>query len=776
MSTIQIRGARENNLTGVNVDLPRGALIALTGPSGSGKSSLAIDTLHAEGQRRLVEALGAGRSYRLRRPDADLITGLPPTIGVLQHATRSRRSTLGSLTEVAPLLRTLAAHTGIAHCPHCDAPLLVRSPEQITAALCQRSAGSRLTILAPIRYSSGPGRLLDEIHQQGFARIRINGILHRLDDTPALRPDAHPTIEVVVDRIKVQPEKRARIFEAIQAALAAGDGRVMIQTLPDEPLLQFAAHPYCFTHDLSLPTLTPQRLSPNVPEGCCEECDGLGCDSCHGTGLSDTAQRLRLAGRTLLDWLTTEARSIAAWLTELPVQPGAAPLREELRRRIDLLLQLGLGHLPLGRKATDLSTGEHCRARLIGQTGHELSGVLFIIDEPSTGLHPADLPKVVAYLRHLRDAGNTVLVVDHHPAVLAAAGHHVRLGPGAGPAGGTLLHSGLPQLGMPSPLPRCQPGPAAEPAIVLSGAQGRNLKHVTLCVPRGAWTAVCGVSGSGKSALVSDTLAPAIRQHLRQKASPLPFEAISGLDGIKRLLLLDRAPMGRTWRSCTATALGVWSNIRTLLSTTRTARIRGFGPERFSFNRTGGRCEACQGAGRQRLSLDYLPDAVVRCAVCEGRRFDEATLSVQYKGASVHDILQMRVSEARQLFVNQPRILRILTALSDVGLGYLALGQTADTFSGGEAQRIRLASELARTGARSPLSDTVIVLDEPAAALHADDVIPVRDALRRLVSRGATLVTVATAPALLHAADHLVVMGPAAGPDGGTVVEQGRPG
>jgi len=773
---LQVRGARENNLQNLDIDLPRGGIIVLTGPSGSGKSSLAIDTLHAEGQRRLIEALGAGRSYRLRRPAVSLITGLPPTVGVLQHATRSSRSTVGTLTETGPLLRTLAAHDGVCHCPVCDKPLPALPAEHITARLAALPQGTRLTLLAPVRQRDlAPARILDEIHLQGFARVRIDGELCRLDEAPALTGDTRPTIEVVIDRIKVTPDKRARIFEAVQTALAAGDGRLMALTTPDAPLLQMADHPYCFDHDCTLPRLTPRRLSAGSAEGTCETCSGSGCDTCDSTGLSDTALGVRLGGRPLRDWLVSPLSDVQAWLTALETQAGAAALRAELSRRLDVLLGLKLGHLPLSRRAPALSTGEHGRARLAGQTGHALSGVMFVIDEPSAGLHPAELPALSVYLRSLRDAGNTVLVVDHHPAILAAADHHLRFGPGAGPAGGRLLYSGPPEPVKADAMPTTTGKTPSRSVIKLVGARGKNLRGLTFVAPKGKWTAVSGVSGSGKTALISETLAPAVAQHLGQKGSPLPFDKLTGVSKLRRLLQLDRAPLGRSWRSCTATAVGVWTSVRNLLSSTRASKIRGFGPERFSFNRAGGRCEACLGAGRRRLDLDYLPDAVVTCEVCEGRRFDGATLSVEYRGASVHDILQMSINEARQHFANQPRILRTLTALSDVGLGYLPLGQTADTFSGGEAQRVRLAGELARSGPSTALGDTLVVLDEPAAALHPDDVGPIRDALRRLVSRGATLVTVASAPALLRAADHLVILGPGAGPDGGDIVEQGAP-
>lgn len=772
-STIQVRGARQNNLQNLDINLPRGTIIVLTGPSGSGKSSLAVDTLHAEGQRRLVEALGAGRSHSLRRPDVSLITGLPPTVGVLQHAHRSQRSTLGTLTEAGPLLRTLTAHDGVCHCPRCDKPLPALPAERIAAALGALDEGTRLTLLAPVS-SDNPARLLDEIHLQGFARVRIDGAMHRLDEAPALSGPDH-TIEIVVDRIKVSAAKRARLFEGVQTALAAGAGRLIALSGGDEPL-RYADHPHCFDDDLSLPALTPRQLSVGSPEGACPDCEGAGCATCHDTGLGPLPRRARLGGKPLQQWLTAPIADVAGWLTELETQPGAAPLRAELARRLDVLLSLGLGHLPLCRRAPDLSTGEHGRARLAGQTGHELSGVLFVIDEPSAGLHPAEIPALTAHLRALKEAGNTVLVVDHHPAVLAAADHHLQFGPGAGPQGGQLLHSGPPLPVKAEPMPSAAGGPPSGRAITLSGARGKNLRGADLHAPLGQWTAVCGVSGSGKTALVTETFAPALAAAIGQKGAPLPHDALQGADKVARLITLDRAPIGRSWRSCTATAVGVWTSIRNLLSSTRAARIRGFGPERFSFNRAGGRCEACQGAGHRKLSLDYLPDAVVLCEICEGRRFDGATLSVEYGGATVHDILQMSVTAARKHFANQPRILRMLTALSDVGLGYLPLGQTADTFSGGEAQRVRLAGELARTGPAADLSATVMVLDEPAAALHPDDVAPIRDSLRRLVSRGATLVTVATTPALLRAADHLVVMGPGAGPEGGTVTAQGRPG
>ncbi|MEL6345143.1 MAG: hypothetical protein AAFV53_18695 [Myxococcota bacterium] len=775
-TTLKVRGARQNNLRNIDLDLHRDQLIVFTGPSGSGKTSLAIDTLHSEGQRRLIEALGAGRRFDLSRPDVDVITGLPPTIGVLQHAQVQSRSTVGSLTETGPLLRSLSAHHGIVHCAICDRPLPALPAERIAATLADLAEGSRLTFLAPVRRQQDGDlhRLLQEIHAQGFARVRIDGEMYHLEDAPQVNPDHPHDLEVVVDRVKVSPDRTARIFEAVQTSLAAGDGRLIVLCATSRGAvadpLQFADHPYCFVDDVRWPRPTPRALSANAPEGACEHCGGRGCAVCAHTGLGPLARQVRLGEHSLQHLLTAPLSATRETLSSLPPVHGAEALQAELDRRLKTLIDLGLGHLPLSRRAPELSSGERSRTRLAGQTGHQLSGVLFVLDEPTAGLHEQDLPGVISYIKQLREGGNTVLVIDHHPLVVHNADVEVRFGPGAGPNGGLIIHNGPPQPTQQPSIPNITPRRFSG-GLRLEGASGRNLDAISVRFPNGKWTAVFGVSGSGKSTLISATLAPAVAVALGQKGEPLPYRRLTGTKGVQRLLHLDRGPVSRSARSSTATAVGVWTSIRNLLASTRSARIRGFGPQRFSFNRAGGRCEACQGVGHRTLQLDYLPDAVVICEVCEGRRFDAATLSVEYKGASVHDILEMSVDQARTHFANQPRILRMLTALRDVGLGYLPLGQTADTFSGGEAQRLRLASELARAR-RDSLADTVVILDEPAAALHPDDAHHIIDSLKRLVSRGATVITVAYQPALLAAADHLIEMGPGAGPDGGTIIGQ----
>lgn len=747
MQTIEIRGAREHNLDSVDLTLPRGALIAVTGPSGSGKSSLALDTLHAEGQRRLVEALGAARQLRLARPDVDLITGLPPTIGLSQLSRASARSTVGTLTETRRLLDTLAAHEGLLRCPACDRPLPVHTAEQITAELVEQD-GARLTLLAPLhRGIAGEiGRLLDELHRQGFARIQLDGTQHLIEDAPQVNPEVPHDLDLVIDRIRIAPKHRERLFSSLRIGLSAGQGQV-IAVLGDERR-SFADHPRCFHDGTTLPAPTPRTIAH--PE------------------------QLYLGTHSLADLVLMPATVLMDHLSGLTLSEPGAAVRTELSRRLKILTSLSLGHLPVARTSTALSTGELSRVRLAGCTANQLSGVLYVIDEPTAGLHPDDLPPVLSHLRRLVDSGNTAVIIDHHPALLSISDLQVRFGPGAGPEGGKVLHCGPPQPEPSLPFPAPTPQELTGAVIRLTGATGGNLTGVDAVFPRGKWTAICGVSGSGKSTLLSGTLVPAIQRLLGQNAEPLTHTRLSGLSGIRRLLTLERTPPGRQRRSVTATAAKLWTPIRGLLASTRSARIRGFGADRFSFNRPGGRCEACQGAGRQRVELDYLPGADVVCEVCEGRRFDRATLSVEFKGATVHDILQMTVDEARRHFASQPRILRILTALSEVGLGYLPLGQTANTLSGGEGQRIRLAAELSRAVGHG-LEDVVVVLDEPAAALHPTDAERITASLLKLVSRGATLITVAYQPGLLAAADHLIVMGPGAGPAGGNIVAAGPP-
>lgn len=747
MQTIEIRGAREHNLDAVDLSLPRGRLIAVTGPSGSGKSSLALDTLHAEGQRRLVEALGATRALRLSRPDVDLITGLPPSIGLSQLSRATARSTVGTLTETRRLLNTLAAHEGLLHCPACRRPLPVHTTEQITTALLQHD-GARLTLLAPLRRGAveAVGRLLDELHRQGFARVQLNGEQHLIEETPEVKPGTPHDLDLVIDRIRIGARHQERLFSSLRTALSAGQGQVIAEL--GKQRLSFADHPRCPDDGSTLPAPTPRNITH--PE------------------------RLHLGSLSLADLIAMPAAELIDYLTGLTLSEPGEAVRAELCRRLQLLTALGLGHLPISRSTTMLSTGELSRVRLAGCSANELSGILYVIDEPTAGLHPDDLPMVLRHLRAMVDSGNTAVVIDHHPALLTISDLQVQFGPGAGPLGGKVLHCGPPQLAHALPFPVPGPEAPAGHAIRLTGATGGNLVGVDAAFPRGKWTAICGVSGSGKSTLLTGTLVPAIQAALGQTQEPLPHSTLTGLIGIRRLLTLDRTPPGRQRRSVTATAAGLWTPIRALLASTRSARIRGFGPDRFSFNRPGGRCEACQGAGRQRVELDYLPGADVVCEVCEGRRFDRATLLVEFKGATVHDILQMTVDAARLHFSSQPRLLRILTALSEVGLGYLPLGQTANTLSGGEGQRIRLAAELSRAAGGS-LEDVVVILDEPAAALHPSDAEHITTSLLRLVRRGATLITVAYQPSLLSAADHLIVMGPGAGPDGGRILAAGPP-
>lgn len=774
MSMLQIRGAKENNLQCISLDIPLGDITVLTGPSGCGKSSLAVDTILAEGQRRLIAALGGTTPARLKRPDVDLIANLPPTIGVLQQNQPGSHVSFGHVTEVYSLLCSLLLTDGIPHCPHCHSPTPVHTVASITNTLMALPEQTRLRIQAPVTYQGPVSTLLDEIHRQGFARIVVDGQMERLDELNDGSVQEGASIAVVVDRLRPRPQTQDRIFEAIQTALAAGNGCVEVFTDPDTPPLRFADHPHCFHDGVRQPHLSMQRLSPQSAQGQCDRCCGEGCKACRHTGIHQQACWVFLAQHPLHHWLNAPISQLAAALHPFSPTASGRPILEDLQRRLSILMQLGLDDVPLRRRAVSLSTGELGRARLAGQTSHGLSGVLFVLDEPSTGLHPADIPSLIAHLQYLNKQGNTLLLVDHHPALLDIADHHIALGPGAGPEGGTICHQGPPRQVSPTAFPDCAPLSSIRDGIWLRGARGRNLNNLDLFVPRSKWTAVCGVSGSGKTALVIDTFTAALQCMLGQNAVPLPFDALEGAEDIERVLFLDRTALGRTWRSCTATAVNIWTPIRNLLASTKQARIRGFGPERFSFNRAGGRCEACQGAGRQRLQLPHLPFAVVMCEACNGRRFEQSTLSVEYKGASVADILQMSVQQAQAHFVHHPSLLDALSALNDVGLGYLHLGQTADAISGGEAQRIRLANLLSR-GRRRDLSRTVIVMDEPTAALHPQDVAPISESLRRLVSRGATLLTATGSPTLLRAADCMSILGPGGGSQGGNIVNSGHP-
>ncbi len=808
---IRIRGASEHNLRAIDLDLPRERLIVFTGPSGSGKSSLAFDTLHAESQRRFVEALSSHVRQQFgptRKPAYELLTGLTPSIGVAQRGlvSPSPRATVGALTELHDLLRVLWARLGEPHCPRCDRAVSRTPADAVVRALAALPEGARLVVCAPVVRArfGGLQPVLTGLAGQGFARVRIDGTTLAIEDVPPIDARTPHTLDVVIDRLKMGPaflhDRRERLQEAVDTALRVGRGALIAEIDGVDRL--FTSVLRCLACAVDLPEPSPRLFSFNSPAGACPACQGLGrvpdrpspdptlsltegtCPACSGARLGPASRAVTVGGRSLPAFAALSLTDARTALAALPEGPVLAPLREELNRRLDFLLRTGLGYLSLDRSAATLSGGELQRLRLAAQAGNQLSGVLYVLDEPTAGLHPEDTRALVAVLQDLRDAGNTVLVVEHDLDVVRAADLVVDFGPGAGRQGGQITFQGTPEalLTADTATGRWLSGrtqiPEGNPRqltrwLTVRGARGHNLNLPEVRFPLGAVVGVTGVSGSGKSSLVDDTLGRALTRHLGLAGpAPLPHDAVEGAETITRLVRLDASPLGRSSRSNPATATKVWDPIRQLYAKTAEARVRGFGPERFLFNQAGGRCEACEGEGARRVEMQFLPDVTVPCEVCDGRRFDEATSSVTWKGASIADVLAMPIRDARTLFASVPAIALPLATMDALGLGYLALGQPGDTLSGGEAQRVKLARELGRRG---EVSGTLYLLDEPSVGLHPADVALLVDALRLLVDHGGSVLTVEHDPVLLGACDWLVELGPGAGDEGGRLVAAGPP-
>jgi excinuclease ABC subunit A len=751
MSLIEIRGARAHNLMGVDLSLPREALIAFTGVSGSGKSSLAFDTIHAEGQRRYLEALslhGGGGGRGLSRPAVDTLNGLPPTVALGQRfRAPSRRVTVGSFSEIHALLGLLFARAGVQHCPVCDAPLQPRTHDEIVSEIMGQPDGARLLIEAPV--PSAPG-VLDEIGRAGFSRVRAEGVVRRIED---LDVGATPSdLRVVVDRIRVQSDRWDRVHDAVRLAAKAGQGVIVASVGESEHV--YTDRPYCRRDDLLLPGLEPRLLSFGSAMGRCEHCEGLGeseggqCSVCAGTRLGDAARAVKWNGATLSDVLTQPLTRVRTALQEAPSDPVSDVVVEDLDRRLARLLRVGLGSLTLHRGAHTLSRGEFQRLRLSRQVSSDLSGVLYVLDEPTAGLHRDEVPAVVAMLRGLVSQGNTVLVVSHQADIICSADHVVDFGPGAGVRGGRVVYQGpapgvLTSEGLTgawlSGRTKMPPGARAEPTdwVHLNGVQFRTIRGEDLALPLGAIAAITGRSGSGKSTVL-EVFRRHLECHLNTDSGSAPSTAsVQGVDLVRRMVALDRATSGSS-RSTPASYSGLWDVVRDLLSSTREAQVRGLPARFFSLNVKGGRCEACRGTGQQRVDLALLPDVFLVCPVCEGRRFNRDVLQVRWKGHAADEILALTVDEALALLAGHPRLEGALRALHDVGLGYVRLGQPASTLSGGEVHRLKLARELARV-ARGGVEGTVFLVDDPTAGLHPHDVASLMVLLRRLVSDGGTV-------------------------------------
>ena len=915
---IKIEGARAHNLKNINVQIPRDKLVVVTGLSGSGKSSLAFDTIYAEGQRRYVESLSAyARQFlgQMDKPDVDNIEGLSPAISIDQKTTsHNPRSTVGTVTEIYDYLRLLYARAGRPHCPNCGKPITQQSVDQMVDRIMQLPAGAKFLIMAQlVRGKKGEHKkVLEQIRREGYVRVRIDGELHDLGEEIALEKQKKHTIEIVVDRLVVREGMESRLADSLETALHAGEGVVYVQVL-DGDLLMFSENFACVDCGISLPEIAPRMFSFNSPFGACPVCTGLGshkefdpalvvpdstlsvadgvfaplsknpnsygmraitallaahdydahtpwnrmdkktqkmllygsdeyvsfqytnmfgeekeyhvpyegvlpaltrryretdseemresyedymtdtpCSACHGARLKPEALAVTVGGKNIAALTALTIREADAFLmaAEQDFTPREAKIAgeilKEIHARLHFLLDVGLDYLTLSRAASTLSGGEAQRIRLATQIGSGLMGVLYILDEPSIGLHQRDNNRLLATLRHLRDLGNTLIVVEHDEDTMYAADHIIDIGPGAGEHGGEVVAEGTAAEIMKNPasitgqyLSRKKfiPVPAERRRgngyfLEIVGAAENNLKDVNVKFPLGTLTLVTGVSGSGKSTLVNEILYRGVASRLyRAKGKPGKHKKIKGLEHIDKVINIDQQPIGRTPRSNPATYTGVFDAIRELFSQVSESRMRGYKAGRFSFNVKGGRCEACRGDGILKIEMQFLPDVYVPCEVCKGARYNRETLEVHYKGKTIAEVLDMTIDEAVEFFANVPRIARKLEIIRDVGLGYIRLGQPATTLSGGEAQRVKLATELARRST----GKTLYILDEPTTGLHAADIHKLLLILQRLVDGGDTVVVIEHNLDVIKTADHIIDLGPEGGTGGGTIVAQGTP-
>ena len=910
-----VRGAREHNLRNVDVTIPRDRLTVITGLSGSGKSSLAFDTIYAEGQRRYVESLSAyARQFLglMEKPDVDAIEGLSPAISIEQKsAGHNPRSTVGTVTEIYDYLRLLYARAGTPHCHNCGRPVQRQSPAQISESVLGWPDGTKIEVRAPlIQGRKGEFReVFESVRKQGFIRAYVDGVLIEVADPPKLNRRQNHNVSVVVDRLAVRADDRGRLTDSIETALKLADGLVEVVNAETNAIETFSEKYGCPVCGISMPELEPRHFSFNSPFGACAKCGGLGtrrrvseelvlgdarisilegvvlpwgeptgylrkvvlptlarqfkfdlnapwgelsqpvrdcllhgdgstgrkkkgdtswegiianverryeesdsdmvrieleaymlavpCSECHGHRLKPDSLAVTIDGRSIGDVTDLAITEALTFFDGIPLKDEdrvigldveiAGPILKECRERLRFLVDVGLDYLTLGRSAESLSGGEAQRIRLATQIGSRLVGVLYILDEPSIGLHQRDNARLLSTLEQLRDLGNTVIVVEHDEETMRAADHVIDMGPGAGKHGGEVIAEGTVEQiirnprsitgkylsgELEIPVPAERRTLDAKRVIRILNAREHNLRNVSAEIPLGLFVAVTGVSGSGKSTLIEDILHQSLARHFyRARVIPGLHDRITGLEHIDKVIDIDQSPIGRTPRSNPATYTGLFTPIRELFAELPEAKIRGYGPGRFSFNVKGGRCEACQGDGLVKIEMHFLPDVYVPCEVCKGRRYNRETLEVRFRGLSIADVLEQTVEDAAAFFENQPRVRQKLETMNDVGLGYIHLGQSATTLSGGEAQRIKLATELSKRDT----GRTLYILDEPTTGLHFEDVRVLLTVLHRLVDRGNTVLVIEHNLDVIKTADWIIDLGPEGGTRGGTIVAAGAP-
>ena len=807
-STIKVTGAREHNLKSIDVEIPTGQLVVVTGVSGSGKSSLLFDTLFHAGRTQFLQSLArrAKRAFPIPAPPAvDRIEGLPPVLALSQERGRvSSRATLLSLADLARPLRLLYSRLGKAFCPNCGESVSRQSVDEVVQRMLRLEERRKVMILAPIvRQRKGAHRAeLEQLAARGYVRVRIDGILQELAPLPQLNEKEPHSIEVVIDRIMIKAGIEDRVTDSVRLALREGDETCLIsaETSTDWEDRLYSSRYACADCDLSFPPLESRSFSPQNPAGQCVVCEGWGTDSeseavckaCAGTGLNPFSRNVTFNELAFPELLAMSVNQACEFFSTVKIENDSADeitrrltqvVLPEVRQRLELLQQVGLGYLTLDRAARTLSGGEFQRTRLAAVLSGGLVGVAYLLDEPTSGLHQSDAERLLELLQNLRDRGNSLLVVEHDLTMIAGADHLVELGPGAGVEGGHLIAAGTPAelKAMDTPTGRALSGSReslsadrapAEQALKITGATKHNLQGLDIEIPLGRFVCLTGVSESGKSTLVHEVLVPSLRRHFdRKNPVPVACTSIAGCEQLFAIRVVDQTPLGRSGRSNPATATGLWTEIRRIFSGTREAKVRGFGTARFSLQNSAGRCALCKGRGERIQRMPFLPAVRTRCPECRGRRFNDQTLAVTYKGLSVADVFELSLSAAREFFASFPVVSQRLDVLCELGLGYLKLGQPAPTLSGGESQRIKLAAELGKISA----GPTLFILDEPTSGLHPADIAALVGLLQKLIDEGHSVLVIEHQLDVIAAADSVLDLGPGAGPEGGKLVASGTP-